>query len=610
MSIIKVEEISDKYYVSFNGKRNQFNDYINIVMAMPKKEYDFENKRWIFDKKEIQKIKAIFKYEEEKKKPDVIKNNEYGKKNISGYQDIGKSMKLTPFDYQKEAIKFGLEAKEILIVYPCGSGKTPIGIGIYLEAKERGLLKGKGMIVVKASLKTQWKIEIEKFSNLKAEVIKTPSEIAASPVRKIRARKNKINKLDKIADIEKIKKIKLEIKELELEAKNLFREQFEGQDLYVLNYETLKDQEVKNQLHKRKLDYIMADEIHYVKNRTSDRSKALYEFGDVPFKIGATATPVGKNPEDLYGIFKFVNPKIFPEWSKFARNYIKYAGYGKIAGFRNLDKLKKEISPSVIVKLKEEISDQLPSLMVMQRYSELEPAQARMNEKLMEELEELKDKEFKIRQGIKSEKDAKNNEELMKIEAAILGCQTYAQQLANTEELLKMSSSDTPKKYLTGSKSNKLEMLTDLVEEILSSGEKVTIFSRFKKMQDVITNIFAKEFPEAKIAYISGSLSANRRYEEAYTKFRDNDDYKILLSTDAGAEGLNLSKCKYLIEYDLAPSYAIQTQRHGRVERADSKHESVFVYQLIAKDSWDEIAMKIIEKKEGYDAEIIKSIAE
>lgn len=55
-----------------------------------------------------------------------------------------------------------------------------------------------------------------------------------------------------------------------------------------------------------------------------------------------------------------------------------------------------------------------------------------------------------------------------------------------------------------------------------------------------------------------------------------------------------------------ADSYLIQTQRRGRVERADSIHDTVFAYQLIAEESYDEIGLKIIEKKERYDAQIIK----
>lgn len=71
---------------------------------------------------------------------------------------------------------------------------------------------------------------------------------------------------------------------------------------------------------------------------------------------------------------------------------------------------------------------------------------------------------------------------------------------------------------------------------------------------------------------------------------------------------LNLSLCKYLIELEPAVSYAIQTQRHGRLERADSVHDTVFVTQLIASNSWDEIMMKSIEKKEKFDMSIIKGV--
>ena len=71
---------------------------------------------------------------------------------------------------------------------------------------------------------------------------------------------------------------------------------------------------------------------------------------------------------------------------------------------------------------------------------------------------------------------------------------------------------------------------------------------------------------------------------------------------------LNLSCCRYMIEMEPAVSYALQTQRHGRLERADSIHETVFVYQLIMDNSWDIVGQKIIEKKEKFDMEIVKGV--
>ena len=58
---------------------------------------------------------------------------------------------------------------------------------------------------------------------------------------------------------------------------------------------------------------------------------------------------------------------------------------------------------------------------------------------------------------------------------------------------------------------------------------------------------------------------------------------------------------KYLIEYEPANSYAVQTQRRGRVKRANSTSRISYIYQLITADSWDNIALKSINKKKGYD---------
>ena len=61
-----------------------------------------------------------------------------------------------------------------------------------------------------------------------------------------------------------------------------------------------------------------------------------------------------------------------------------------------------------------------------------------------------------------------------------------------------------------------------------------------------------------------------------------------------------------MIEMDLADSAAKQTQRHGRIQRADSKHSNVFVYQLIVKDSYDHtIGPKSSQKKQGYAGRIL-----
>ena len=357
----------------------------------------------------------------------------------------------------------------------------------------------------------------------------------------------------------------------------------------------------------------MCDEIHYAKTHTTDRSKALYNFNNATIKIGATATPITKDPRDVYGIYKFINPDLFGKVGNFQKRYINFAGYGKINGFKNMDELKEKISDYIFIKTKKEVASQLPKLKVIPLYCELSSSGAAKTAEMLEELDVLNKQDFEIRRKCKSEAEAMLNEELQKIGAKILALQTFCQELADSPLLLTTSDSDMSKQYAEGinlKENPKMDLCIEKVQEIIDSGEKVIIFSRYERMQQILTDALRKNIDKnLKIAYVSGSLSAEQRYEEAYTKFKEDPEYKVLLCSDAGAEGLNMGHCKYLIEYDLAISYAIQTQRHGRLERADSVHSNVIVYQLIANNSWDEIQQKIVDKKEGFDEDIIKSLA-
>ena len=569
------------YEIEINSVSKEDLNYLFCLFNSGKIQYNLDNKTWIVS--------------------EQIYNELENKFSVDSYFDLGSCMKLQPYDYQKEIANFILHNKKALVVAPCGCGKSMVIICSYLESLHKNIINGPGLIVVKASLKYQWQQEVSKFSDLKATVIKTYSELTSNITNRIKTRESKK---------EKTKELKEEIKQLKKERSQLFKNQFKGYDLYICNYETLLDKEVSKELLAMNLEFVAADEIQYAKSDTSKRNKALTKFGDAKMTIGATATPVQNNPLDIYGLFKFIQPELFPKKTNFSSLYLKYGGYGRVIGAKNTKQLHGKIKPYMITKKKEEVAKQLPQLVVNQLYCEFEPEQLEMSNKLLDELAEMKRKLEALDKTL-SPAEALHNKERAKLDAGIMARQAFAQELANSELLLSESESEMAKQYVTGCKENhKLDLLMNLVEEIIESGEKVIVFSKYKRMQDVITNRIKelKSLKDVKIAYVNGSISGDDRYNEVYTKFRDNNAYKILLCSDAGAEGLNASRCKYLIEYEAADSYAIQTQRHGRLERADSIHDTVFVYQLIVKDSYDEIGQKIINKKRKYDAEIVKGI--
>lgn len=595
---------NNKFLVRYNGKPENLFSYLAIITTKfiycAKPNFD-PNGGWIFHYNKLQDVLDAFDN-------NVVYENEYIE---PIYSDMGKDMKLQPFDYQKEAIYFAIANKEALLVLPCGSGKTPICVGIYLEARQRGIINGQGLIVVKASLKLQWKKEVSKFSDYNAEIIKSYADCCSKYLRKIKKKEKELAKLS-VTDKNRTVLAK-EIKELQEEADNHFNQQFEGPDLLIANYETLTDEKVAEALMKKKIECIMCDEIHYAKSHKADRSKALYNFNDALIKIGATATPITKDPRDVYGIYKFIKPDLFGKVGAFEKRYINFAGFGRVNGFKNMDELKDLIANYIFVKSKKDVASQLPKLKIIPVYCELGAALVSRTQEILQELDELNRQDFELRRKCKSEIEAELNADLQKIGDKILALQTFSQEIADSVKLLTHSESAMAKEYATGLDENnhgKMDMCMELVNEIIDSEEKVIIFSRYERMQSILTEELRKKVDKnLKIAYVNGSLSAEKRYEEAYEKFKNDPEYKVLLCSDAGAEGLNMGHCKYLIEYDLAISYAIQTQRHGRLERADSVHNNVIVYQLIANDSWDLIQQKIVEKKEGFDSDIIQFFA-
>jgi SNF2 family DNA or RNA helicase len=622
MKIVTYEEIgSGTYRISFNhtGKTTKYyNDFLNIIGNAAGSRYDSATRKWIVDDYAMDRLEELDRQafppkKSMKEKMAAVIKKDVPAKTVTGWENIGADMKLQPYDYQKKIVKFIVDkhgtddSNDVLIIAPCGSGKSPTILAAYLECRNRGIVEGAGMIVVKASLKTQWAKEVQKFTGLTPKVIKTYKDCVSKEEGMLKRREAKLNS----ASSQEARELEKEIKELKKAIKLKFAEQFMGADLFIVNYETLNDEKVQKVLLKISPQFVAADETHYVKGAGNKRSRSLAKFNGAKVKIGATATPVQRDPRDIYGIFKFVHPELFGKAADFNALYVKY-GYGyRIIGAKNVEKLNAKIDPYMFILTKEEVASHLPKLVVSQRYCEFTPRQADANQVIMDELDELQEKANKQSSG-KSEEALKHDEDYLATQAAIQSRQTFLQELTLSEKLLENAESPVAKKLITGSCDAKMEVLKDTVEEIIDSGEKVCIFSRFASMQRIATDVI-HSVPSLKsvgIAYIRGELSSEQRYEEAYTKFRDNDDYKVLLCSDAGAEGLNLSLCKYMIELEPAVSYAIQTQRHGRLERADSVHDTVFVIQLIMQDSWDEIMMKSIAKKEKYDASIIHGIIE
>lgn len=100
-----------------------------------------------------------------------------------------------------------------------------------------------------------------------------------------------------------------------------------------------------------------------------------------------------------------------------------------------------------------------------------------------------------------------------------------------------------------------------------------------------------KEYPEAASV---GSFSANMRQALIYN-FRNKT--QVFLTTEAGAEGLNLQFCNIVINYDLPWNPQRVEQRIGRCHRYGQKHQVVVANFLNTKNYADKRVLELLQEK-------------
>lgn len=114
--MIKIRFLDNNMFlVKFNGNKKYFMDYMTKILSKLLYCAEPNTQRtggWIFHYSKLEEVKQVFN-------DQVEFDNEY---KPPVYFEMGKNMKLQPYDYQKEAIYFAINNLNALMVLPCGSG--------------------------------------------------------------------------------------------------------------------------------------------------------------------------------------------------------------------------------------------------------------------------------------------------------------------------------------------------------------------------------------------------------------------------------------------------------------------------------------------------------
>ena len=445
------------------------------------------------------------------------------------------------YGYQKDGIIYGLNHKKWLLLDSPGLGKTLQMIYLAKELKDRGEINHCLVICGVNSLKHNWKMEISKHSDLSSMILGS------------RVSKKGVERIGSISD--RLYDLKHKIDEF----------------FVITNLETLRNSDIVRAINDgvNKFDMIICDEVHKIKTPTSQQSKGLLKLKS-EYKIALTGTLLTNTPLDVYAPLKWLEIDN-STYTNFKYYYCTYGGpFGnELIGYKNLDVLKDQLANHSLRRTKDLL--ELPPKTIIKEYLTMS--------------EEQSDFYSSVEQGIIDESS--------KIElnpANILSMCIRLRQATVSPFIL--SSKDI--------ESVKVERALELIDEIISSGEKVLVFSVFKAPLNNIVNRISKYNP----VLCTGDVS-DSEINILKERFQTDDSCKVMCATTQKVgTGFTLTAASYAIFLDTPWTSAEYQQAQDRIHRIGAK-SPVFIYELITKGTIDERVSEIVETKEALSDYVI-----
>ena len=440
----------------------------------------------------------------------------------------------SPFPYQQEGIKYGLQHDKWLLLDAPGLGKTLQMLYLALELKRAGKIEHCLIICGVNTLKFNWKKEVEKHTDEQCYILGQ------------RISRNGKFSIGSIND--RIQDLKRKIDEF----------------FVVTNIETLRDPDIVKGINKgaNKFDMIVVDEVHRCKNPQSQQGKNFLKLTSAKYRIALTGTLLLNTPLDAYVPLKWIGREKCT-FSNFKYYYCNYTGFfnNEFVGYRNIDTLKNQLSECSLRRTKDLLD--LPEKTIIPEIIEMNSQQAVFYNN--------------IKDGIVSQVD--------KVFMSTANMLSMVARLRQATECPSVLTSENIK-------SEKVLRAIDLVEQIVSNNEKVVVFSTFKETLNVLKEELEKYNPLLCTGDIEDSV-----IDDNITMFQNDNIHMVMLATTSKmGTGVTLNRASHAIFISNPWTAADCQQCEDRIHRIGSK-EPVFIHYLICNNTIDQRVDELVHDK-------------
>jgi SNF2 family DNA or RNA helicase len=293
-----------------------------------------------------------------------------------------------------------------------------------------------------------------------------------------------------------------------------------------------------------------------------------------------TGTPLENRLEELVSIVQFVDQyRLGPTYRLLYDHQVRDE-HGRVIGYKELDRIGQTLSPLLIRRQKDQVLDQLPERLDKNFFVPMTPEQQRHHDENREIVVRIVAKWRRYR--FLSEADQRR--------------------LMIALQNMRMSCDST---YLLDQKTDfgtKADELATLLEEVYERPEsKVVIFSQWLRMHELLVRRF--ESRDWDHVLFHGGVPGQQR-QGLVDRFREKDDCRAFLATDAGGVGLNLQHASMVVNIDLPWNPAVLEQRIGRVHRLGQKRP-VRVVNFVAQGTIEEGMLSVLQFKKSLFAGVL-----
>lgn len=357
------------------------------------------------------------------------------------------SFKATLRDYQHKGLNWLFNMKKIglgaLLADDMGLGKTVQIIALITKLKKTE----KVLLVVPASLVSNWAQEIEKFApNIKYKILH---------------KGYKDNKVLKNFD----DKASLD----------------QGQ-VFITTYSMISKYEYISEIN---WDCLIIDEAQAIKNSSTKQAKLVKNM-KANFKIALTGTPIENSLTDLWSIFDFINKGLLGSSTEF-KNFVKILSNNH----ENYSRLKNIITPFMLrrVKTDKNIISDLPDKVEIMDYADLSKKQIALYKGLVNEIKEK----------------LKESEEGIAKKGLILASILKFKQICNHPSLFTGSTD------INFNDGGKFSRLAEICETIYQNKERLIVFTQFRESIIHIDAFLEDIFMQKGLVLHGGTSIKNRK---------------------------------------------------------------------------------------------------